>query len=140
MVIMPHQLTFSTLQEYDPAQSGIEVEVILSVAETSQRIAAKLDTGATFCIFQREFGEALGLDIESGRPEWIGAATGAFLTYGHSVTLSALGLELNVMVYFTAQYDFSRNVLGRYGWLQQVRLGLVDYEGKLYIGAYDDHS
>lgn len=137
---MLYQLAFSTLQEYDPAQSGIEVEVVLSTAETSQRIAAKLDTGATFCIFQREYGEALGLDIESGRPEWMGTATGTFLTYGHPVTLSALGLEFNVMVYFAAQYDFSRNVLGRYGWLQQVRIGLVDYEGKLYISAYDEQS
>lgn len=135
---MSHQLAFNLLHEYDPTQSGIDVEVVLRVAGVSQRIAAKLDTGATFCIFQREYGEALGFEIESGQPEWIGAATGAFLVYGHPVTLAALGLQFDVIAYFAARYDFSRNVLGRYGWLQQVRIGLVDYEGKLYVSAYDD--
>lgn len=137
---MAHQLIFHHFQQYDPTQSGIDVEVILNVADTTQRIAAKLDTGASFCIFQREYGEALGFEIERGQPQWIGAATGAFLTYGHPVTLIALGLQFEITAYFAARYDFSRNVLGRYGWLQQVRIGLVDYDGKLYVSAYDDPS
>ena len=38
---MPHQLAFRLLHEYDPTQSGIDVEVVLQVAGASQRIAAK---------------------------------------------------------------------------------------------------
>jgi hypothetical protein len=29
-------------------------------------------------------------------------------------------------------------VLGRVGWLNRVRLGLIDYDGRLFLSAYDD--
>jgi hypothetical protein len=28
----------------------------------------------------------------------------------------------------------------RLGWMQQLKLGIVDYEGKLYIGSYDANT
>jgi hypothetical protein len=39
--------------------------------------------------------------------------------------------------YFAHDPEIRRDVLGRFGWLQQVRLGLVDYEGKLFVAKYD---
>lgn len=63
---------------------------------------------------------------------------GDFLTYAHEVTLMVLGVETTTTVYFAAEENFSRNVLGRHGWLDRVRLGLVDYDGKMYLSAYDD--
>jgi len=29
-------------------------------------------------------------------------------------------------------------VVGRHGWLNRVRMGLIDYEGKLYLSRADD--
>jgi hypothetical protein len=63
---------------------------------------------------------------------------GNFQVYGHQVTLTVLGITLDTTVYFAAHEQFNRNVLGRQGWLNVVRLGLVDYEGKLYLSHYDD--
>ncbi|MFN7930191.1 MAG: hypothetical protein U0Y68_20160 [Blastocatellia bacterium] len=83
-------------------------------------------------------GEQLGLQIESGVPETFGTAAGAFLAYGHEVTLVVLGLDVIATVYFAADEHFTRNVLGRQGWLDRVRLGLVDYDGQLYLSRYDD--
>ncbi len=40
------------------------------------------------------------------------------------------------MVYFAAEEHFTRSVLGRTGWLNHVKLGLIDYEGKLLLNAY----
>lgn len=34
--------------------------------------------------------------------------------------------------------SFPRNVLGRQGWLNQVRLALIDYDGKLFLSHYND--
>jgi hypothetical protein len=65
---------------------------------------------------------------------------GDFLTYAHEVNLVVLGIETTTTVYFAADESFSRNVLGRQGWLDRVRLGLVDYDGTLYLSAYDDPS
>jgi hypothetical protein len=43
-----------------------------------------------------------------------------------------------VTVYFAAHESFTRNVLGRSGWLDQVRLGIVEYESKLYLSRYGE--
>ncbi len=134
---MSHTLTFDTLHNYDAGADGISLAVELQSGTARARVLAKLDTGASFCIFQREHGEALGLDIEGGTPQRVGAATGSFLTYGHDLTLSSLGLSFTATVYFAAAYGFSRNVLGRRGWLDRIQVGIVDYEGKLFVSRYD---
>lgn len=41
------------------------------------------------------------------------------------------------MVYFAEPESFSLNVLGRFGFLDRLRIGLVDYEELLYMGLYD---
>jgi len=42
------------------------------------------------------------------------------------------------MVYFTDHQGFSRNVLGREGWLHPFKFGLVHYDRKLYVSRYGD--
>jgi hypothetical protein len=97
-----------------------------------------LDTGSSYCIFEREIGDRLGLDVERGLSQSIGTATGRFKASGRDVTLLAFGLQITVTAYFSEQYGFGRNVLGRRGWMRQLKLGIVDYEGKLYVGRYAD--
>jgi hypothetical protein len=58
--------------------------------------------------------------------------------YGHTVTVETLGYSFDVTVYFAAHESFTRNVLGRRGWLDQVRLGLIEYEGKVYLSRYNE--
>ena len=130
---MPYRLDFGFLHYYDPGKAGITVPVTIRVGGASIALSAKIDTGATYCIFQRLYGEHLGLDIERGHHQLIGTPTGSFAAYGHNVGLSVLGLEFDAMVYFAAIDSFGRDVLGRHGWLSRVQLGIVDYEGKLYL-------
>lgn len=101
-------------------------------------MTAKIDTGASYCIFERKHGEALGIDSENGTPERFSTATGTFLAYSHDVTLSTTGLVFDSFVFFAANEGFTRNVLGRFGWLDRVCLGLIDYEGKLYLSLYGE--
>jgi hypothetical protein len=131
-------LDFPLVHEYNPGEPGITLPVELRLNKLSIKTRAKLDTGASFCIFKRELGENLGLQIEAGTPELISTPMGSFTAYGHFITLAAVGLELDVMVYFAAMSNFPRNVLGRFGWMQQLKLGIVDYEGKLFLSKYDD--
>lgn len=135
---MAHTLTFDVLHEYDPGISGITIPAVLAAGNEAIKTLAKLDTGASCCIFKREHGEALGLNIEHGVRQVIGTATIPFLSYGHNILLSALGFQFDVMVFFAADAGFPRNVLGRHGWLDRVKLALIDYEGKLYASAYDE--
>lgn len=133
-----HALGFEVLYEYDAAEPGITVPIILSVGQSNADLMAKLDTGASCCVFEREVGEYLGLDIEKGISERIWTPMGSFAAYGHSVTLSAFGFQFDVIVYFSSMPKLNRNVLGRHGWMQQLKIGIVDYEGRLYVGRYDD--
>jgi hypothetical protein len=103
------------------------------------RILAKLDTGADNCIFQRAYGEELGLDIESGDPRTFYTATGNFFeAFGHYVVIESFKWSFTSMVYFAKEGDVSRNVLGRNGWLRNFRLALIDYDSVFHVSAYDE--
>lgn len=112
---MSYQLTFDQLISYGLSKEGIFLEVTLQLVEEEICFEAKIDTAASYCIFERKYGEALGLDIESGVQVQIGTATGSFLAYGHYLSLSVLNEEFDTMIYFAALEGFNKNVLGRRG-------------------------
>lgn len=121
------------------SDSAITVPVTLfSSTHNLVQIRPKLDTGSDYCIFRRTHAELLELDVESGVRQMMATATGTFPTWGHEVTITVLGLEWQAVVYFAESDDFRLNVLGRQGFLDRVRLGLVDYEQLLYLSSYQD--
>lgn len=133
---MPEIIEFDILHEYSLYDTGITVDLILQSGNLKVDVVAKIDTGSTYCIFERHHGEGLDLDIESGTPSEIGTATGSFRAFGHELTLSVLGIETVSTVYFAESDYFDRNVLGRIGWLDRVKLGLIEQEGKLFLSEY----
>ena len=133
---MTHQLTFASAHDY--GTDAIIIPVMLRLGNAAARTDAYLDTGATFCVFKRSLAEPLGLEVETGEPLRLSTVTGSFDAYGHMLTLETFGYSFDVTVYFAAHESFTRNVLGRRGWLDQVRLGLVEYESKLYLSRYNE--
>jgi hypothetical protein len=131
------QLHFEKLLEYDTAKTGINLNVILKLAGKTVNLTAKIDTGADHCIFERRFGEELGLKIEDGIKQRFSTATGTFLAYGHNVGLITEGLEFDSFIFFYENENQTPSVLGRFGWLDRIILGLVDYEGKLFLNRYE---
>ena len=131
---MSHQLTFTSIHNY--GTEAVIVPVELEFADKLVRTDASIDTGATFCVFKRELATALDIHVESGTPLRFSTVTGAFQAYGHIVTVKTFGYSFDLMVYFAAFEAFTRNVLGRRGWLDQVQLGLVEYESTLYLNRY----
>ena len=59
------------------------------------------------------------------------------MAYLHEGNLSLASFESSGLVGFAEDRDFRRNVLGRRGFVEQIVLGVVDYEGKLYLSRYD---
>ena len=133
---MTETIEFDKTHFYSMFDTEITVSINLFYAEKEVEFDAKIDTGSTFCIFQRLHGELLGLDIESGVSMNIGTATGSFRAFGHELTLNVLGIETVSTVYFAENDYFDGNVLGRIGWLDRVKLGLIDQEGKLFLSEY----
>lgn len=117
---------------------GILLPVALRYANRETDFFARLDTGALFCIFQRLHAETVGIVVESGVPTRISTVTGGFVTYAHQVGLGVLGIEVAATVYFAEDPAMPRDVLGQTGWLDRMRLGLVDHDRRLYLSHYDD--
>ncbi len=100
-------------------------------------ILAQVDTGASNCLFRREHGEVLKLQIEDGDPRTFSTAIGPVETFGHLVSIKVLDIEFESIVYFFADERINKNLLGRVGGLDRVRFGLVDHDQELYLAPYD---
>jgi hypothetical protein len=131
-------VTFLRSHDYSAQRdSGITIPITLTAGGKSVRLHAKLDTGASICIFERAYGEELGLKIEDCRPIHVRTANSEFKVYGHDATIACFDWQFDSFVFFAATTEIQRNVLGRQGWLQQFRVGLVDYDSVLYLSRYD---
>jgi hypothetical protein len=133
---MAYQLDFDHFYRDELDRGAIFLPVNLHSGSLQTSLEAQIDTGASCCVIGREFGESLDLDIESGYRQEIGTVTGAFTAYGHTVIVSVLGLDFEAVVYFAAARDLTRNVLGRAGWLDRVRLGIVYHDSEVYLSSH----
>ena len=53
-----------------------------------------------------------------------------------SVWIAAFDFALESVVYFFADPRINKNLLGRNGWLDRLRLGMVHYDRELYLAPY----
>lgn len=101
-------------------------------------LVAKIDTGAEYCVFQREYAEALGLRVENGEEKQMSMANGGnFRTFGHELTLESLGCSVVSTIYFAVERGYRRSVLGRNGWLNKCRIAIIDHDLLLYFSEYN---
>ncbi len=134
---MPFPITFNIRYEYNTLETGITVPAVLRLNGKTIYSDAKVDTVAQVCVFQREIGELLDVNVESGHRITLSSLGGSLIAFGHPVTLSTFDLEFDSVVYFAEDYNLPRNLLGREGWLQKIRLAVVDYDSEIYLSSYD---
>ncbi len=132
-----YSLEFTKAHDYSGDDEGIVIPVVLRAGANQIPVAASVDTGASFCVFGAEIAEALGLDLTSGIRKRFRTANSGFEAYGHEVELIVFGVATQSVVYFFADPIIDKNVLGRIGWLDRVRLGLVHHDNKIYLAPYD---
>ena len=132
-----YQLEFARVYGYSGEDEGIVIPVVLRSGAIQVPVAASVDTGASFCVFGTEIAEALGLDLTSGIQKRFRTANSRFEAYGHGVELQAFGVATHSLIYFFADPTIDKNVLGRTGWLDRVRLGLIHHDNKIYLAPYD---
>jgi hypothetical protein len=97
----------------------------------------KLTLVQNFVLFERGYGELLEIPIEQGERMVLRTVNSQFTAYGHEVTVRVLDLEFHFMAYFPESREIRRSLLGRKGWLLQVRLAIIDYDQILYLSRYD---
>ena len=112
------------------------IPVKIIVKDKTIRYSALVDSGADFCIFDAEIGEALGLDIKSGEKEIFGGiqGRGGAEAFFHEVKINIGGWEYKTVAGFSydiAKYGFG--VLGQKGFFDifVVRFDLLKEEIEL---------
>jgi hypothetical protein len=128
-------LDFDADLEYEETSAGILVPIRLIHGDRSVELRARLDTGAADCLFDRFYSDILGL-ADSGVEREYRTVTGSFKAFGYEVTIETLGLQWPALVFFHAMGNPAHAFVGRRGWLDRVRLGVVHYEGRLFLGQY----
>ncbi|HEX9959772.1 MAG TPA: hypothetical protein VGB00_02490 [Pyrinomonadaceae bacterium] len=106
-------LNFEKLLYYDTGELGINIDVSLRLGDRIVNFVAKVDTGASHCIFEHQYGGQLRLKIEEGIVQRFSTATGTFVAYGHNLTLVTNELEFDSYVFFYSEDNVPKpNVLG----------------------------
>jgi hypothetical protein len=128
-------LDFEADLEYEETSAGILVPIRLVRGDRSVELTARLDTGAADCLFDRSYADILGL-ADSGIQRDYRTVTGSFRAFGHEVTIETLGLQWSALVFFHSMRNPAYAFVGRRGWLDRVRLGIVHYEQRLFLAQY----
>jgi hypothetical protein len=134
---MATQLTFTEEFVYDDDPSGLTIPVMLSYGATDVLISAKVDTDAQVCLFSHEDGLKLGIPIERGLFAVLDSLGGPIEAFGHEVTIQTGELAFYSLAFFAKYPGLPRNILGRQGWLRNLRMAVIDYDNLLYLNAYD---
>jgi hypothetical protein len=130
------QLHFDEEHLYKDDDDGIPILVMLTYGETSIEVTAKVDTGSAVCLFSHEDGLDLGVPVEQDIPTRLGGLAGSLDAFGHEVTLQTGNIAFQSFVYFAKYPNLPRNLLGRQGWLRNLKLAVIDYDNLLYLGSY----
>ena len=133
----PAVIEFTRTHLYTPSAEGISVPVALASANRIVDFLAYVDTGASHCLFERRHAEMLNLDVEAGEAKGFRTAAGRVDAFGHLVMIETFELRFESVVYFFGDERINKNLLGRVGWLDRIRLGLIDHDGELYVARYD---
>jgi hypothetical protein len=118
---------------YEETAAGILVPTRLIHDGRSVELSARLDTGAADCLFDRFYADILGLPV-AGLERTYRTVTGSFQAFGHEITIETLGLRWSALVFFHAMGNPAHSFVGRRGWLDRVRLGVVHGERRLFLG------
>jgi hypothetical protein len=130
-------LPFTEELYYKEEASGISLPVRFTYGANTLLASAKVDTGAEVCLFKYEHAEELGIPLEQGIPKVMKTLAGSLEAFGHEVALQTGELNCQSLVYFAKYPGLPRNILGRQGWLRNLRIAIIDYDNLLYLGAYD---
>jgi hypothetical protein len=130
-----HAFSYAALARYG---RGVFLEITLMAnSHVTPSIRVRVDSGATFCVFGRQWAEVLGLDWDAGDPVTIGTVTGTFSARGHEITIHLLDYAWTTWVAF-AEWDTTppaqaRDVLDLAGFFDHFLVAIDDLTEIIYV-------
>ena len=99
--------------------------------ENTIKYLALIDSGADFCIFHAQIGEALGIDIKKGKAlEFYGIIGDKKEAFFHNILIGVGGLEKECYCGFSYEFDETKmpyGILGQKGFFNLFKV-LLDYK------------
>ncbi len=112
------------------------IQITLRYKNNAVDVRALIDSGAADCMFHRSIGEALGIDIESGRPkDYIGIARQSVVGYVHEIGLRVQGMSEWVKIeaaFIDAQVI---PLLGQGGFFDSFQVIFERYRGRFEVNS-----
>lgn len=103
----------------------------------SVQTIALIDSGSTYSLFDYQLGIELGVDVRSGRKYRLSSLGGSVNGYAHKIELEIVeGWKLPTEVLFSDD-AIPRNLLGHYGFLEHVAVGLHGKIGEIFLREED---
>ena len=111
------------------------IPVELFYKDKSIRTLALIDSGADFCIFNREIEELLGLDKEGGKCEKFGGITGdKAMAFFHDLQISIGGQKFDINCGFSDGINkFGHGILGQKGFFDLFKVSFNYKKGEIEI-------
>ncbi|MDP4010416.1 MAG: hypothetical protein Q8P37_00950 [Candidatus Spechtbacteria bacterium] len=96
------------------------IPVELRYRKENVKYEVLVDSGADLCIFHKEIGELLGMEIEKGKKEYvIGINGGREIFYVHSLTLNVGGWDYKIEAGFKDMSKSGYGVVGQTGFFDK---------------------
>jgi hypothetical protein len=112
------------------------IQISLRYKNKAIDLRALIDSGAAECVFHRSIGEALGIDIESGRlKDYMGIARQSVAGYVHEIGLRVQGMPEWVKIeaaFIDAQIV---PLLGQGGFFDSFQVVFERYRGRFEINS-----
>ena len=88
-------------KQYGPDTIRPIIPIRVLTKDVSLRYEVLVDSGADFCLFHAEVGEAIGLDIKKGKLDTVSGVGGKISTfYWHTIEIETGGWKQSVKVGF----------------------------------------
>ena len=96
-------------------------------------IGGLIDSGASYCVFHAELGEALGLPIGRSAPTYVDTVSEKVAVHMHKIRLQVLGEPFECEAAFVKNMGTSFNLLGRVGFFERHGITFKENEKKVVL-------
>lgn len=93
-----------------------------------QNIYALIDSGADYCLFGKQIGELLGIQVRKGKYMPMTGISGKKQHgYLHKITVTIGGWDIEINAVFLSDDDLPMSLLGQVGFFEKTKISF-DYE------------
>ncbi len=127
---------------YQKHEGRLYPSLSIELAHLDKTIFAEalVDSGADFSLFRADYTDYLGIPLERGKKVVLKGVGGDVVCYGHVLTVRFAGRVFEWQVYFSRQFRFPLNLLGRLSFFEPFDVIFRERTKKLLLADASDNN